>query len=184
MEINQNIKNGNLSLQVGDTEEAKTLAENEVKNLEGSVTNMNSWQVRPGVLGYNMTIRIPAGNLETLLENLGKIGSRMSEGFNTQDITSQYQDTQARIANLETRRDRLRQLRRPPAGRPRRGRREARGRAEEGRVLPGWQARDEGRDREPARERRPLAHQPAPHRAAGPRQQPHHDARRPAARDA
>ena len=104
------IKNANISLEVGDTEEAKTLAEQEISDLEGSVTNMNSWQVRPGVLGYNLTIRIPSENLETLMENLSKIGVKMSEGFNTRDITAAYQDTEARIENLKSRRDRLRQL--------------------------------------------------------------------------
>ena len=104
------IKNGNISIEAGDTEEAKTLAEDEIKNLEGSVSNMNSWQVRPGILGYNMTVRIPSGNLETLMTNLAKIGVKTSEGFNTSDITASYRDTDARIANLEARRDRLRQL--------------------------------------------------------------------------
>ncbi len=104
------IKNGNLSLEVENTEESRTLAEKEIENLKGSVTNMNSWQVRPGVLGYNLTVRVPSENLEKLITNLAKIGTKTGEGINTSDITASYQDTENRIDNLEARRDRLKQL--------------------------------------------------------------------------
>jgi len=104
------IKNGNLSLEVEDTEAAKAEAETLVKEFKGSITNMNSWNVRPNVLGFNLTIRIPSESLDALMKKLSDLGLKTSEGFNSTDITAQYQDTAARIKNLETRRNRLQEL--------------------------------------------------------------------------
>lgn len=104
------VKNGHLRLEVADTAESKTLVEKEVEALAGQVTQSNSWQVRNGILGYNLTIRIPAESFETLIGNLIKIGTKLEEGFGTQDITAQYQDTEARLINLQARENSLRDL--------------------------------------------------------------------------
>jgi len=104
------IKEANLDLEVADSEEAKALAEAEVKSLDGFITNMNSWEVRVGVLAYRMTIRVPAEKLDIAMENLAKLGVKKSESFSSRDITAQYTDTEAQIKNLEARRTRLRKL--------------------------------------------------------------------------
>jgi len=104
------IKEAALDLEVADAEEAKALAEAEVKSLGGFITNMNSWEVRVGVLAYRMTIRVPAEKLDIAIENLTKLGVKKSENFSSRDITAQYTDTEAQIKNLKTRRTRLRKL--------------------------------------------------------------------------
>jgi hypothetical protein len=104
------VKNASLNLEVSDTEESKILAEAEVKTLKGFVTNQNSWEVRPRILAYNMTVRVPAENLEKLIKNLEKIGIKKSENYSTSDITAAYADTQAEIKILEASRDTLRGL--------------------------------------------------------------------------
>ena len=104
------IKNASLQLEVDNTEEGKTLVEAEIEILEGFVTHQNSWEVRPGTLAYNMTIRIPADKLETLIKNLTKLGVKKSENYSTSDITAAYSDTENKIKNLEARRNRLREL--------------------------------------------------------------------------
>lgn len=104
------IKNANLEIEVEDTEKAKMDAEAETKNKGGSVTNMNSWEVRPGMLAYNLTVRIPAEKFENTIEALTFLGTKKSESFSTNDITAQYQDTSNRLKNLEARRERLREM--------------------------------------------------------------------------
>ncbi len=104
------IKNANLNLEVEHTDNAKALAETEIKKLGGFITNLNSHEVRNNILAYNLTVRVPAEKLDTLLVNLEKLGIKKSENFSSQDITAQYQDTAAQLENLKVRRTRLRKL--------------------------------------------------------------------------
>ncbi len=104
------IKNGSLSVEVADTEKARNEAELQVKSLGGEITNMNSWEVRPGILSYNFTLRIPSDKLEDAMEKLSFLGVKKSESISTNDITAQYSDTENRLKNLKSRRDRLREL--------------------------------------------------------------------------
>lgn len=104
------VKNGSLQLEVEDTEESLGLVEAELATQKAYITHQNSWEVRRGTLAYNLTIRVPADNLETLSENLEQLGLKKSENYSTADITAQYRDTGNRIKNLEVRRDRLRAL--------------------------------------------------------------------------
>ena len=104
------IKNGNLNIEVPSPEALRETVEAKIKSLEAYISNLNSWEVRPGVLGYNFTVRVPAEKFEQALAELAALGVKKSESFNEQDITSQYQDTEAQIANLKVRRDGLRDL--------------------------------------------------------------------------
>jgi hypothetical protein len=104
------IKNGSLTLEVENTETAKMLAESGVKDLGGYITNLNSWEVRPGVLAYNLTTRIPVDKLEIAIVNLTKIGEKTGENFSVQDITAQYQDTESQLKNKRARQERLRNM--------------------------------------------------------------------------
>ncbi len=104
------VKNANLTIEVKDTEKAKDLAEEKIKEFEGGVTHMNSWENRPGVLSYNMTIRVPSEKLEGMIGVLEGFGVKKSENFSVQDITAAYFDTENQLANLSVRRDRLREL--------------------------------------------------------------------------
>lgn len=104
------IKNGSLQLEVENTEESLGLVSAELKAQKAYITHQNSWEIRRGTLAYNLTIRVPAGSLETLSKNLEKLGLKKSENYSTSDVTSQYRDTANRIKNLEVRRERLREL--------------------------------------------------------------------------
>jgi len=104
------IRNGSLQLEVEDTEESLAIIEAELFSQQAYITHQDSWEVRRGTLAYNLTIRVPAEKLDVLSENLEKIGLKKSESYSTQDSTAQYRDTDNRITNLESRRDRLREL--------------------------------------------------------------------------
>ena len=104
------VRNASLQMEVKDTEIAKTEVEKITKNLKGHITNLNSHEVRPHVLAYNFTVRIPSEKLDKSLAQFTALGIKKSESMNEQDITAQYADTANRITNLEARRDRLREL--------------------------------------------------------------------------
>lgn len=104
------IKNGSLELEVEDTQNAKKEAEDQIQDLGGSITHSNSWEIRPNILAYNMTLRVPSEKFEEAIEKLSFLGIKKSESFSTSDITAQYRDTENRLKNLESRRERLREL--------------------------------------------------------------------------
>ncbi len=104
------IKNGSLILEVEMPEEARILVEQEVENLDGFITSLNSWSVRPKVLAYRMQIKVPAESLEVLIKNLTNIGIKKSENFSVSDITAPYEDTENKLSSLRSRRDRLRKM--------------------------------------------------------------------------
>lgn len=104
------IKNASLNIETDDTEITKGLVEEKVAELNGVITNMNSYEVRTGILAYNMTLRIPSENLDKALGNIASLGVKKSESFSSNDITAQYMDAENQIKNLETRRERIREL--------------------------------------------------------------------------
>ncbi len=104
------VKNASLDLEVADTEGARSQAETIITDAGGAVTNLNSWEVRPNVLAYNLTTRVPSEKLEDTILALTALGVKKSENFNTTDITAQYEDTENRLDNLRSRRDSLRAM--------------------------------------------------------------------------
>jgi hypothetical protein len=53
------------------------------------------------------SVRIPVGGYNSFLDNLAKIGQISNKNKTSEDLTSEYFDTEARIEMLEIRRDRL-----------------------------------------------------------------------------
>ena len=104
------VKTAQLNLESDDTEATKDRARSKIRDFGGFITHQNSWEVRPGTLAYRMTARIPAEKLNLAIAELEKLGTKRSESFSSSDITAQYRDTEALIANLRVRRDRLRKM--------------------------------------------------------------------------
>ncbi len=104
------VRNASLQVEVADTEVSRKEVEEKTAELNGNITNLNSYEVRPGILSYNFTVRIPAEKLDEALQEFTKMGMKKSESINEQDVTAQYADTENRLKNLEVRRDRLREL--------------------------------------------------------------------------
>jgi hypothetical protein len=61
---------------------------------------------------YNgqLTVMIPAGNVDTFTQNLKNFGKIINSTRNTEDVTDSYFDTQVRIKNLETEIETMRNL--------------------------------------------------------------------------
>lgn len=104
------VKNASLTIEVPDTKTARERVESTLKEIGGIVFNSNSWEVRPGVLQENLTLRIPAEKLDATMNQFSELGIKKSESMNVSDITAQYRDNVARIENLEARRERLRTM--------------------------------------------------------------------------
>ena len=58
----------------------------------------------------NLTLRVPAENLDAFTAAVGSVSNVVSSSRNTEDVTLQYVDTESRVKALETERDRLLEL--------------------------------------------------------------------------
>ena len=57
-----------------------------------------------------LTLSVPADNLDTALDQLGKIGTVLARNTSSQDVTSQYVDTESRLKTMRASVDRVRAL--------------------------------------------------------------------------
>lgn len=80
-----------------------------VTEFDGYIASSRSWH-EEGVLAARLTIRVPAGDLETVLEQLRALGQVESESQSGEDVTDEYVDLQARLKNLELAEQELREL--------------------------------------------------------------------------
>lgn len=95
------IYTGDLSLVVKDTEEAVTAIGTLTAEMGGYVSATNLYQTNEVPRG-SVTIRVPAERYEDTLIGLRALALRVeSERTNSQDVTEEFTDLQARQANLE-----------------------------------------------------------------------------------
>jgi len=80
-----------------------------VAEVDGYVASSHSWH-EEGVLAARLTIRVPAGDLETVLEKLRALGQVESESQSSEEVTDEYVDLQARLKNLELAEQELQEL--------------------------------------------------------------------------
>ena len=80
-----------------------------VAEVDGYVASSHSWH-EEGVLAARLTIRVPAGDLETVLEKLRALGQVESESQSSEEVTDEYVDLQARPKNLELAEQELQEL--------------------------------------------------------------------------
>jgi flagellar basal body-associated protein FliL len=82
-----------------------------VKNTNGYIANENTdaHSYYSGSQGRSswLTLRIPVGGYDTFLTEIDGVGDIVNKGKSSQDLTSQYFDTESRIELLEMRKTRL-----------------------------------------------------------------------------
>lgn len=120
------IKNGNVSLKVTDVEtrmkEITALADQSGGYVEGSyVDNI----VQPIIMDAtqdvkitretttmiaNMTIKVPAEKFEDSFQTIIGMGKLVNQNSNSNDITSQYKDIEARVVNLKVQEKHLQEI--------------------------------------------------------------------------
>jgi len=111
------IRNGNISMTVQNTVDAKNQIEERVAGMAGEgafvVQSNVSESGREGNPYVNMSVRVPAERFdETMdwLEGLAVEGTNPTVSESAQDVTEEYVDLSARVESLEAARDRLLQL--------------------------------------------------------------------------
>lgn len=104
------IYTGNISLVVQDTQEAVKAITALADEQGGYVANSNIYRSNETPRG-NITLRVPAERFQTVLEGLRALALRVEqESSNSQDVTEEFTDLQARKTNLEFTEEALQQL--------------------------------------------------------------------------
>lgn len=103
------VKNFNLSLIVKDIAAAKNKIEEQLDELKGYETNFYSYEYS-NKKAINLELKIPSEKADEYLDFIKKIGYVKSENFSSTDYTEQYDDTENKLKNLYTRRNKLREM--------------------------------------------------------------------------
>jgi hypothetical protein len=96
----QVISQASVSLNVSNVSTALNQVETMAQNLGGSVDNMNSSGAQNQEQA-NVTIRIPANQFLTALNQLQGMGTVENQNINSQDVTQQYIDLQAQLTSAQ-----------------------------------------------------------------------------------
>lgn len=96
------IYNANMALVVGDTETAAKDIEALASSLGGYVANMNAYRGNKDVVFVDLTIRVPFDQFDAVRAALREMAIRVDrESANTDDVTDQYYDVDARLRTLQ-----------------------------------------------------------------------------------
>ena len=105
-EARYTIRSASLDLEVSDVAEATTRIEGAVKAREGLIESSSN----AGTESASISIRVPSSRLRETVEELSRFGDIVTSRFSEQDVSEQYTDSEAKLANLRALRDRLRTL--------------------------------------------------------------------------
>jgi hypothetical protein len=96
------IKNGDMTLKVGDAEKAaEDIAQIAATN-KGEIFSTNFYQTADNVKSGTITVKVPVSNFEKTFSEMKKVASLVvSESSSGQDVTEQYTDLQSRLKNKQ-----------------------------------------------------------------------------------
>jgi hypothetical protein len=104
------VRTASLSLIVEDTEEALEEIERLTTELEGYVSNLQTWRQNDQLAG-TVIVRIPVVYFDQARECLKELALELeSENISGQDVTEEYVDLEARLKNLEVAEEELLEL--------------------------------------------------------------------------
>ena len=104
------IRTAELSLTTKDFDKSRTGLENILKRHRGYVGELKVGGATGSARTLTATLRVPADQLDATLTELKTLGRVESESQGGQDVTSQYVDLQARLANARNTEKRLTDL--------------------------------------------------------------------------
>jgi anti-sigma factor RsiW len=110
------IRTAQLSLITKDFDDARASVESILKRHRGYVADLKTGGATGSGRTLNATLRVPADQLDASLIDLKALGRVESESQSGQDVTSQYVDLQARLANSRNTEQRLTDLLRNRTG--------------------------------------------------------------------
>jgi len=103
------IRNGTLDLVVADTEETLREISQLTQQREGWVVSSGVYDYYPEAKAGNIYIRVPVDQFDAIMDTIKAMAIEVaSESTNSEDVTNQYVDLNARLSNLEATADRVR----------------------------------------------------------------------------
>jgi hypothetical protein len=104
------IKNGDLSFETSDVDKTKTTIEQICSELNAYIANESQHNFDER-LQYNQTIRVPAQKFDALIQHLEKLALKIdSKQINTQDVTEEFIDVEARLTTKKELEARYREI--------------------------------------------------------------------------
>jgi hypothetical protein len=110
------VRTASLALITNDFEKARAAMEETLKRHGGYIGQLTV--SAPGESGrtLNATLRVPAGQLDAAMAELKKVGRVASEAQGGEEVTQQYVDLEARLANAKNSEQRLSEILRDRTG--------------------------------------------------------------------
>ena len=111
------VRTAGLTLTTNDFDRARAVLDDILRRHHGYVGELNVSTPADSGRSLSATLRVPADQLEAAIADLRKLGRVDSESQNGQEVTEQYVDLEARLANARNTEQRLTDLLRSRTGR-------------------------------------------------------------------
>jgi hypothetical protein len=110
------IRTAGITLTTNDFGDARAALDEILKRHHGYVGELNVSTPTGSARSFTATLRVPADQLDAAMADLRKLGRVESESQNGQEVTAQYVDLEARLANARHTEERLTDLLRQRTG--------------------------------------------------------------------
>ena len=104
------IYTANLTLESKDYDAARTALDDALSDADGYMESSNESTYTGTSRSLSLTLRVPQENYESFLAAAAQAGNLVNKSEQAEDVTSQYMDIEARLANLTAQRTRLQEL--------------------------------------------------------------------------
>ncbi len=104
------IRRGSIDLSVSDTRKKVREVQEITRDAEGIIAKLSVYEIREGLYGARITLRIPEKRFETVLDKLETLGKATNVQTELEDITMQYIDLESRLNNQEAQEKRLTEI--------------------------------------------------------------------------
>jgi len=101
------MKSAALEIEVKDLENAREKTKVIVDRAGGFIANSSSYEDNAGQKALNISLRVPAQKLDETISDIKAIGRVKEERVGAEDVTEQYIDLEARLANAKKLEQRL-----------------------------------------------------------------------------
>ena len=96
------LKSGSLSIVIDDFDESQKAIEEATQRYNGYVVSISDYGIDNDKVVY-MSVRVPAESFDSAIEEFKALGNEVIDlSINTDDVTMEYVDLQARLENLKT----------------------------------------------------------------------------------
>jgi hypothetical protein len=101
------IRSGSIDLAVRDTRGTIKEVRAMVTDAGGIISNSYIYEIREGLYGAHLTLRVPEKSFDKIMEQLETYGKATNVQTSLDDVTMQYVDLESRLKNQQAQEDRL-----------------------------------------------------------------------------